>query len=69
MDSKGALTIFDTPGKNCPLNILTPMVTSSLQIVAWGGQFSRLSNKITFFSHGKRIGEPYSFLGCERRSY
>ena len=37
MDSKGALTIFDTPGKNCPLNILTPMDTSSLQVVIWGG--------------------------------
>ena len=24
MDSKWSLTIFDTPGKNCPLNILTP---------------------------------------------
>ena len=24
MDSKGTLTIFDTPGKNCPLNILAP---------------------------------------------
>ena len=24
MDSKGTLKMFDTPGKNCPLNILTP---------------------------------------------
>lgn len=37
MDSKGALTIFDTPGKNCPLNILTPMIIYDLQIVTWGG--------------------------------
>ena len=36
MDSKGALTIFDTPGKNCPLNILTPhiyIVNTTLEIV------------------------------------
>ena len=37
MDSKGALIIFDTPGKNCPLNILTPMASARLQIVTWGG--------------------------------
>ena len=28
MDSKWSLTIFDTPGKNCPLNILTPLLIS-----------------------------------------
>ena len=37
MDSKGALTIFDTPGKNCPLNILTPMKKVCLQKVNRGG--------------------------------
>ena len=37
MDSKGALTIFDTPGKNCPLNILTPMTMYDLQKVNRGG--------------------------------
>ena len=37
MDSKGTLIIFDTPGKNCPLNILAPMLIASLQIVTWGG--------------------------------
>ena len=37
MDSKGALTIFDTPGKNCPLNILTPMAMYDLQKVNRGG--------------------------------
>lgn len=39
MDSKGTLTIFDTPGKNCPLNILTPMRKLCLQCVTWGGAF------------------------------
>lgn len=37
MDSKWSLTIFDTPGKNCPLNILTPMKMLRLQIVNRGG--------------------------------
>ena len=37
MDSKGTLIIFDTPGKNCPLNILAPYASSRLQIVIWGG--------------------------------
>ena len=36
MDSKGTLIIFDTPGKNCPLNILTPMRKLCLQCVTWG---------------------------------
>ena len=37
MDSKGTLIIFDTPGKNCPLNILAPHINARLQIVTWGG--------------------------------
>ena len=37
MDSKDALTIFDISGKNCPLNMLTPVSTFSLQQVTWGG--------------------------------
>ena len=37
MDGKGALKMFNTPGKNCPLNILTPMNTKCLQYVTWGG--------------------------------
>ena len=37
MDSKGTLKMFDTPGKNCPLNILTPLKTPGLQYVTWGG--------------------------------
>ena len=37
MVSKNTLTIVDTPGKNCPLNILTPQTRPSLQIVTWGG--------------------------------
>ena len=37
MDSKWSLTIFDTPGKNCPLNILTPYTSVRLQIVNRGG--------------------------------
>ena len=41
MDSKGTLTIFDTPGKNCPLNILAPHTSTRLQYVTWGGQFSK----------------------------
>ena len=67
MDSKGTLIIFDTPGKNCPLNILAP-TSISLQIVTWGGAFSRLSRNTTFFNHAKRIGEAYSFFGLERGS-
>ena len=59
MDSKGTLTIFDTPGKNCPLNILAPMKKICLQYVTWGGyltyQNGILSNKITFFHSVKRI--------------
>lgn len=38
MDSKGALTIFDTPGKNCPLNILTPniyIVNTTLELTTY----------------------------------
>ena len=37
MDSKWSLTIFDTPGKNCPLNILAPMLIECLQNVTGGG--------------------------------
>ena len=56
MDSKGTLIIFDTPGKNCPLNILAPMIASSLQIVTWGGGLLvNISNKITFFRNVRRI--------------
>ena len=57
MDSKGTLKMFDTPLKNCPLNILTPMRNSCLQYVTWGGQFSdNLSNNITFFRNDIRTG-------------
>ena len=56
MDSKGTLKMFDTPGKNCPLNILTPLKTPGLQYVTWGGALNpNLSNKITFFHCVKRI--------------
>ena len=56
MDSKCALEMFNTPGKNCPLNILRNMEKICLQYVTWGGQFtSKLSNKITFFHSVKRI--------------
>ena len=57
MNSKGTLIIFDTPGKNCPLNILAPETSTCLQYVTWGGgQFSKyLSNKITFFHSVRRI--------------
>ena len=37
MNSKGTLIIFDTPGKNCPLNILAPMKRQCLQYVTRGG--------------------------------
>ena len=40
MDSKGTLTIFDTPGKNCPLNILAPYTGTRLQYVTWGGHLT-----------------------------
>ena len=57
MDSKGTLIIFDTPGKNCPLNILAPMRIVCSLYVTWGGGFSKyLSNKITFFHYDIRAG-------------
>ena len=37
MAIKATLTIVDTPGKNCPLNILTPRASFGLQQVTWGG--------------------------------
>ena len=37
MDSKGTLTIFDTPGKNCPLNILAPFEEDMFTICYLGG--------------------------------
>ena len=53
MDSKGALTIFDTPGKNCPLNILAPVYKK----LTGGGSFNpNLSNKVTFFHYDIRAG-------------
>ena len=56
MDSKGTLTIFDTPGKKCPLNILAPMKRMCLQYVTWGGgSLVNISNIITFFHSVKRI--------------
>ncbi len=38
MDSKSTLTMLDTPGKNCPLNILTPItVCVSNKLTPGGG--------------------------------
>ena len=47
MDSKDTLMMFDTPGKNCPLNILAPVYKK----LPGGGQFLHLSNTITFFCY------------------
>ena len=56
MDSKGTLIIFDTPGKNCPLNILAPILAPVYNMLPGGGAFNpNLSNKITFFHSVKRI--------------
>ena len=49
MDSKGTLTMIDSLGKNCPLNILTPSKTSGLQLVT-GGVFILLSLYSVLFS-------------------
>ena len=61
MDSKCALEMFNTPGKNCPLNILRKKVRNMekicLQFVTWGGAISKyISNKITFFHYDIRAG-------------
>ena len=57
MDSKCALEMFNTPGKNCPLNILRNMEKICLQFVTWGGQLSKyISNKSTFFHYDIRAG-------------
>ena len=38
MDSKSTLTMLDTPGKNCPLNILTPFKKVDSSWLTWGGR-------------------------------
>ena len=40
MDSKGTLTIFDTPGKNCPLNILAPILAPVYNMLPGGGHLT-----------------------------
>lgn len=47
MDSKDTLMMFDTPGKNCPLNILAPVYKK----LPGGGCILHLSNTITFFCY------------------
>ena len=51
-----------------PEKVYQIYTNTHLQIVIWGGQFSRLSRNITFFHNGKRIEFFYSFFGCERSS-
>ena len=57
MDSKCALEMFNTLGKNCPLNILRNMEKYVYNLLPGGGQFSKyISNKITFFHYDIRAG-------------
>ena len=45
MDNKSTLIIFDTPGKNCPLNILTPRIGQLTNCKFGGGgcNFTQIS--------------------------